>query len=533
MRKKNGAIFMVTTFKYAILFIAFVLITNLNWAQIGTPDNLDVIYGKEIKNNKSEPISKVLGADESGCYVLGKSGDEITIYYYSKKLTLVRKKMTVLVDKGITYEYIGVYELGDQFVLLTSYVDKKNKVSYLYSHALNKERLTFSAPNQLLAISYVGFKRNQYPQFNVGSSANLNYLLITSDLPRAGENATRLGMLMLNKNMNVDWRKDSLDIKNNNPYMAKNTVKVGDNGNVYLLAEIIEKVPLGSLPKKKFQIQVYKKETDLTEVSPVDMGNKVVNDVTFNYTKDGRFHIVGLYTGKNGFQKGVINIVMDADNLKVLSKTETDFPADFIAQHMREKEKRKFIKRSGKGKEIGFSFLQLDRLIENENGSVTMIAEEYRYFQNCYTDFYGAPRCTDNYVYGNILVMKFNLVGQVEWMDLVPKYQHTTNDGGYYSGYSFSKLKDGAINLIFNDSPKNNYYEETTDFYNWVRTSDRTDIVVYNIEEEGKVNRFVLLRGSVEDVMLRPNLSKQLNDNEVIILGEERERAHFYKLIYK
>jgi hypothetical protein len=278
-------------------------------------------------------------------------------------------------------------------------------------------------------------------------------------------------------------------------------------------------------------MQIYEPDQQ-TVIFPVKVKGKFMSDVTFEILESGNFHVIGFFSNERGVQNGVFNQIIDGYNFEVINESTTKFPTEFIVQHSSDKQKRKAKRKERNGKEVVFYSFTIDDLIENEDGTVTMIGEQYSYYQTCYSDANGVSRCTDHYIYGNVIIVKFNYVGNVDWMELIPKFQHTTNDGGYYSGYALAHLPDGSINLLFNDNPKNSYYEDTGKFYGWARTSEKTDIVLYTIQEEGKTNRYVLLKGAQEEVMSVPSVSVQIDSNEILILGEASRRLRFFKLIF-
>jgi len=170
---------------------------------------------------------------------------------------------------------------------------------------------------------------------------------------------------------------------------------------------------------------------------------------------------------------------------------------------------------------------------ENKDGTITMISEQYRFYQTCYTDANGNRSCTNHYIFGNIIIVKFDEDGAVEWMDLIPKYQHTINDGGYYSGYAIAQLPNGSLQLVFNDEPRNNYYDQNGKFYSWTRNKRKTDIIMYSIQQDGHRQRSTLFNATDEDVMSRPSVSVQIDENEIIILGEAKKTTKFFKLTFE
>jgi len=72
------------------------------------------------------------------------------------------------------------------------------------------------------------------------------------------------------------------------------------------------------------------------------------------------------------------------------------------------------------------------------------------------TDANGGTRTTTvyYYYYNDIIVININPGGETEWTKKIAKRQPSSNDGGFFSSYSLSIVKD-KMYFVFNDSPKN------------------------------------------------------------------------------
>jgi hypothetical protein len=518
----------LTTLAFTLAVIAF------SFAQNGKPQYLKVKASEEIKTGKKEHVSEIIGKDENGMYVMATYGNQITMFYYLNDLTL-KKKTTVELElnkKALVYR--GVLQMGDEITLFSSFRDKKKKMTYLYSHILNKSTLLYGNPKKIAEESYEGYKKRESAEFSFTTSADSNYLMFVTDLPSGKEDVDRFGLIVYDKNMEEVWSHKKIEMDETDIEFERYSAQVGVDGKVYLLAKIYDtsiKYKRGEV-NYTFQMHVFDEESEGEEPFNVGLKDQFMSDVSFERLDNGDIHVIGFYSERSGTQNGVFNLLVDGESNEVINEETTEFPTGFIVQHSSEKAKKKAKKKEAKGKEIAFYSFEIDDVIEHKNGSLTMVGEQFRFYVTCSTDANGNQHCTNHYVYGNIIVVNFNENGEVEWMELIPKYQHTTNDHGYYSGYALVTLPDGSLNFIFNDNPKNSFYDTSGKIYRWKRTPKNTDVVMVVLEESGKMDRHVLLKGGDEEVMSRPVISTQIGQSEMIVLGEAKKKSKFYKLLF-
>jgi len=510
----------------------FTLLTLTLVAQNKRPD-LEIIIGEEIKLKKKELIDKIIGKDEDGTYVMAKYGSEVTLFYYDNDLNQKRKNSFKLEYQKHDLWYMGIVQMKDEFVLFTTYRDKKEKMTYLYSQMLNKESLTFSKPKVLAKASYEGYKKRQSTRYSFTTSADSSYLLFVSDLPTNKDDKDKFGFIVYDNEMNEVWSEKEIEVDEEEDDFYRYDMQVGNDGKIYLLAKVYDtsrKYKRGEI-NYSFKMMVYDEEGEgEPEEFDVTLEGEHVTDITFERLDNGQIQVAGFYSTDGYGQNGVFNMLFDADHT-ISNQSTTEFPTDFIVQHSSEKSKKKAKKKEAKGKEIEMYSYSIDALIENKDATITMIAEQYYTYTTSYTDANGNTHYTTHYIYGNIIIVKFDENGDVDWMELIPKRQHST-DGGYYSGYALMQLENGNLVFVFNDNPKNSYYDTSGKFYTWNPSKKNTDVVLFEISDEGQLGRYILYKGADEEVISRPYVSVPVSDNEMIILGQARKATKFVKLVF-
>ncbi len=514
---------------YVILLI---YVPVLGWGQYYEKEPINIKVGPEIRLNKKEVVDKIIGKDADGFYVMARYSEEITFFYYQNDLTLRRSASQKLQYQGKKLNYRGVIQMGGEFFVFSTYTNTKEKRTQLFGHRLNKSRLILETPIELASESYDGYRRSQSASFSFKVSSDSTKLLFITDLPSSDRNISRYGFLVLDEFLSEVWRSQTVTVNETENDFYRYDSQVGNDGSVYVLAQVVDNQ--GRYKRKeinyRFEMHLFKPGAKNADVFNVSLQGHFMSDMSFEVMENKDIKVVGFYSSKRGMQDGIFNVMIDGGTHDKKSEKVQNFPIDFIVQHSSDKEKRKAKRMEEKGKEVSFFSYNIDELVEHPDGRLTMVGEQFRYYEACNTDAHGQRYCTYHYVYGNIIVVNFNTEGEVDWMELVPKYQHTTNDRGYYSSYALAQLSNGTIHLVFNDSPKNSYYEENGKLYGWKRSSSKTDIVLFSINEKGETTRQILARGDDEDVMSRPRVSVQIDENQMLILAEDRRIAKFFKL---
>jgi hypothetical protein len=514
-----------------LILLLLVIFPSFSFSQINDR-NFDVEFGPEIRASRKEVVDEIIGKDENGIFAMSRSGIYLTIYLYSNNLLLNKKNTVTLKYLGNELQYKGLIRFGTQFILFSTFLDKKNKTTYLFSQVLNKETLMFSSPKELGSNSYDGYRRRESANYTFTTSADSNYLLFVTDLPVSSENTEKFGLIVFDKSMNEVWRNENILVDKGSKDFDRYQVMVGNDAHVYLLAKIYDKSNKGI---KKWVDYTYKMmiyEPNKTPVTvDVLLENQFVTDISFRRLENGNFQIVGFYSGDGEGQDGVFNLVYNK-YFEIINHSKTKFLTEFIVQHETEQIKKRAEKNEARGKDLAMYSYTIDEVIENYDSSVTMIAEQYFEYNTSYSDIHGNEITTTYYVHGNIVIVKFNHLGEVEWMELIPKKQ-VSSDGGYYSGYGMMQLENGNLAIIFNDNPKNSYKYKMGKIFSWAPNTNNTDFVLYEITDEGYVNREVVYNCADEQVWSLPSVSMRITENEMVIIGQTKRRTKLVKLVFR
>tara|TARA_R110002050_G_scaffold80768_1_gene172713 strand:+ start:19956 stop:21560 length:1605 start_codon:yes stop_codon:yes gene_type:complete len=519
-----------TGFYWVILLF---LISNLTFAQFNS-SSFNVQFGPDIRVTKKTIIDHVIGEDAKGVYAITQLNSKVILKYITSDLGRIKENEVKLKLFKQELRYGGAVQMNDAIYIFSTYRDRKEKTTSLYSQKVNKDLLTLSIPKLLKSVSYEGYHSSKSASFEFKTSPDDSLLLFITNLPTVKDKDTRFGFLILDKEMNEVWDNSEIMESDPNSEFYRMDTQVDNDGNVFLLSKITDtsKEYGRNEIDYTFKMRVYKQNTKPKHREyAVFIRGQHVTDIKFELLPGHQTQVVGFYSSDGLGQNGVFNMKYDS-NFNLLTEVSKEFPTDFIVQYSSEKERDKVTKKEEKGKGIELYAYHINQLIKNQDLTLTMVAEQYFEYVNSYTDSDGHVKNTVHYVYGDIVVVKFDLNGNVEWMELVPKDQNTS-DRGYYSSYAISQLTDGSLVFVFNDNPKNRFADNLNKYYTWTNNKNNTEVVLFDISLEGRMNRYVVFKGMDEDVLCRPSVSLELGDNQMLILGESRTLMKLVKITWE
>jgi hypothetical protein len=239
----------------------------------------------------------------------------------------------------------------------------------------------------------------------------------------------------------------------------------------------------------------------------------------------------GFYSNVGTFSiNGSYFLTVSGVNGEIISKSFKEFDLKFITQNMTEREANKAKKKEEKGKDVELFEYDLDNIILRDDGGAILVGEQFYVEIYTYTTQYGTTT-SYHYNYNDIIVININPEGQIEWAKKIPKEQESVNDGGTYSSYAMSVFGDKLF-FIFNDNPKNlsNTGDGKLKNYNPNRESI---VVMVAMDGEGQFKKEALYKMKRSDILIRPKLSSQISDDEMIVFGKKGKMQQFTKMIYK
>jgi hypothetical protein len=122
--------------------------------------------------------------------------------------------------------------------------------------------------------------------------------------------------------------------------------------------------------------------------------------------------------------------------------------------------------------------------------------------------------------------------GNIDWAVKVPKRQHTTNDGGYYSSFAMHVTEDN-IYLLFNDNGKNLFLLPGDKVEQFKLGGKEALITLATVEGVGTVHREALLAPDKRDAITRPKACVQIDENRMFVYAARKKDYRFGMITYQ
>jgi hypothetical protein len=244
----------------------------------------------------------------------------------------------------------------------------------------------------------------------------------------------------------------------------------------------------------------------------IELPEKNITDIGIKFTSNNSLMVSGFYSNKKNTQDdftGVFYLNISNTNLNIIGKGIKELPVEFLKHFLSERKLKK--KKELSGFTINF-------IIPNTDGGTIILAEQSYNSQICNTDFRtGISYCNDYYYYNDIIAIRINVNGEIEWTSRLAKNQVSINDNGFFSSYFPFVVKNG-IYFIYNENPRN--IGVVPENPNSVGNFKKAIPARVFMDNAGKVYPTEIISGQKQTVILRPKIYFQRNILEGVVLGK-------------
>ena len=495
--------------------------------------------------NKSM-VTKVVGLTPDGYYLLRQkvlqspsAKPRAWVEFANKELKVVRSQELELKYKGKQRDFEDLLYFNGQLYLLTSFNNSAHKKNYLFVQKVSSRGLTTSKSLTMVAETEARNKEVE-GSFAFEISKDSTHLLVYHDLPFEKNNPARFGFHVFDRNFELVWEKEIILPYPDNQFTVEE-YRVDDQGNVFLLGVLYTdeaKYRRRGNPNYRYVLLTYLNQGESEDEIQIDLPDKFITDLTFRVGNDGNLVFAGFYSEKGSYSiKGSYFFHLNPYNRSVLNRHHQAFNFDFLTAFMRPKEKIRALEaeRNNDPRRSPELFnYSLDRLILRSDGGAVLIAEQFyieseSYYRNYYPyygyypysyydSFYRNNREVDYlYNYNDIIVVNIQPNGSLQWTARIPKWQETRNDGGYYSSYAMSIVRD-KLYFIFNDDSRNFDPNRKSDrIYKYTGRNEMMVLAELNLKGEVLTHPVLSNNGAVK---LRPKMCKQTGLREMLLFGE-------------
>lgn len=520
--------------KKAILsFLAFIVILSAS-AQTKT-DKASVKWGNEFAMGKKMILEKVISATNDQILLLiaeykGMLGGQKSYHTCAIKndLNFAPVKELILKTSDKELQFLNIFELNSTIHVFSVLNDKKAKTKTLYLHSLNKQTLIASSGEKITTLDYDEGSRRNSGGFEVILSEDGSKILVFYYTPLIKDEPETFGAIVFDNNMEVLW-ENIYSLPYNDEFFTLNEIFLGNNGQLFLTGKKYSVKKYGSPDPKNYNIILLSSSEDGDELleNPIVLNDYYISDITAKMLPNNDIVCSGFTTSKSKSWSvnGVFYILIDHKTREIELTSTKPFEYEFIKEGMTEKQEKKTDKQKAKGKDIELPNFIFKDFIVKENGGALVVAEQYYVIVTSYTDSKGNTHTTYHYYYNDIIAISINPSGEIEWASKIQKYQHSTNDGGFYSSYAMAVIDDKAY-FVFNDHIEN-ILSPTNSPRNAYTGKKKSVVALCELNSSGEVTRELVFPTSEVELMLIPKLCEQISADELFVYCRRIKKNKF------
>jgi len=513
----------MTKFLLSILF--FVLISNSVFSQ---KTNYQVVKGPEYEG-KGSLVQSLIGNVEEGLLICRQQKRDLFLELVNFKGAVSNSvPLAEMKHKTLDKSFVEGFVLEGKLYLRFSAYDKKNKILHAIIDKYNPSTLKFESNVSSEEVDAKGTRFVYW--YGIGASRAAreiaeNGFYISNDGKYVVEYSStfdksksaneNVDIRVYDSNMEIFWQRE-FEIPYSNDKFDVRRVIIDDFGNAHLLGrEYMEVKGPGSkrLPNSKYHVISFMKSGSSVKDNVLELGNNFITDAAIAITSEGNLISTGFYGGSSSTSiVGAFVMKVDVETKKILSTNLREFDKEFIQEGMSEKEKEKSDKKEKKGKELNLPDYDLDHLVLLPDGGWVLFAEQYYIVFHTTTSTSNgvtSTNTTTTYHYNDIIAVKMNSAGEIEWNSKVVKNQQSsggTSALSYTLGYC-----EGKFTLVYNSLPNRKE--------NVVKVSE--------INPSGEVNTFTLFSSSEDELNLHPAYSKRAKECKVLLYSSKKKTYQF------
>jgi hypothetical protein len=503
--------------------------------------NLDfsVKWGKELDAPRRSSLSDIVGYDASGIYTVKEryrgvlaGGNDYTLEHYDSDFAPTKTMDLEIEEDGNKAEVNFLLHIKSRLYLFYSISDQKEKKNTLFLKEVDKKTLQPKMEKRKVGeIDYKGKSKRNNGDFRFRVSRDSSKVLVFYSLPFEKDEPEAFGFNVLDDKLNSLWEKN-VTIPYEDELFDVESFRVDNSGNAYLLGlnyKDKRKSKRRGLPNYNYEIFAYTDKGKNVKQYPISLEDRFLTDMQIEVLDNKNLVCAGFYSDKGTFSvRGTYFLVVDPVSKAIKTKSFKEFTLDFITQNMTEKEAKKVAKKEAKGEDTELYEYDLDKLLVGKDGSAMLIGEQY--YMRVQTISTGRSTTqVYHYYYNDIITVKINPAGQIEWAQKIPKTQHTVNDGGFYSSYTMALLK-GKVCFFFNDNPKNLTGDVKGKPANY--NGKQSVVVMVSLDQKGNPTKQPIFNTVDVDVITRPKVCEQISNKEVILFGQRKKNQQFARVTF-
>ena len=493
-----------------LFLLATSLLTTIVFAQTTT---LKITESPEFKDKKKALSVLAIHTNKNNkTAVLRSSKNSFIFNIFNQNLSKIHSQV---IEKTKKENYINHVAHNNIMSFITVLTPKK-KERIVYCHTLNLETKSYKKfklfettveKNQPL------FSGSNKRENNVAISPNGKYLAVVIDNIKKSTNAHKVHVYNTS-NFNLEYTKDYQN--HTDKYYQVNDLVIDNQAKVYILGKLFKS---GKKEKKggdaNYNFILTKVDNTLHKDLKISLENDLhIQSLNINNTGDN-LKLLGFYsTTKIGRIKGGCSFIINPAKMTLLKHKTTELPKqvyqDLYGQRQSEKKK---------GKELKSFYV--DYVLLDSKGNTYILAEEF-YTTTVYvnTGINGAASYVQTiYHYDDILIMKFNHKGALDWSRCIFKRASTPSYNAFVKNDELHVMLNSGKNLTEKNDGRTRISK------GWFESSALYD---FKYDNNGQVN-YNKIQNNKGKTYYLPYYGTYENNN-FIMINSGKSKTQFMKL---
>jgi hypothetical protein len=480
-------------------------------------------------------LGEILGHDSEQFYLLKYYGsaDNLEIQLESYSIDSLELKSSFPLDlyyeKGDEFNVEVTWKVDDIIWIFTTHFKRRDNILLCYSQQFNMNGT--SRGEKLLIDKITVDNRKELGNFDfiLGIDRSVAMMVYSPPVDKYEYEAIKYKMVGIDQR--IIWDED-LELSHPADYfeILKHVVK--DSSHVYVLGVAYSNRVNASNKSQvkntgKYALYSYSRDDRTFNESSLALNGRYITSATMMNDTSGNLYVIGLFSKTHSFSvSGAFYLKTSMNTGKLVEKGFSSFDQDLLRQFITDKRIRN---------EKELDSFDIKDLFVDSLGRVILIAEQYYVTSTTYTD----PRTghiiyTYYYHYDDILVVRFNKDGRIEWGKRIPKEQRTLDKTGYFQSYA-AISKGNRFAIAFNDNKRNiEYNPDPKDMviYEMDDPSEAVAVLVRFIDDVGG-DKEILFDSKEADYIFNPNIFYRIDDHTLIMFAQGYKDFRFIRVKMK
>lgn len=346
-------------------------------------------------------------------------------------------------------------------------------------------------------------------------SPNGNFMMLAVRGLYERKKTESISLLVINNDLELDWSKENYTIDAEDRYYFTLSFTIGNVGEIFMLGG------LNNVEKPNLDLYRFH-EGDVLKESIAYTHKPKKYQLQLGVNNDNNLVLAGCYSdGTPTITAGNMIAIYDSESLKVLDESKNKFDEKTLLYGLNEREIETFKDKVEDGKDVGVSNLEMDSIIFN-NGAFYVVNRRvsipsYNLDGPNYTDY-------------EILVSKYNLSGELEFVSKIARVQ-SKSASRLHKTFVYYATENG-LEFIFADMPENlekdfnkekplgHYVGKCLVSHTISSTGESNRTMIYNSAENHKkyfLFDFEICESTDNEVVVVMNFGKEEGTNYVLI----------------